>query len=82
MQSPSTGDSGKPNSSPSCGLRRRRQWLLYHMAAYFAVVVVAVPINAMTDPGNSWFLIPMVGWGAPLAIHTAWVLELFGRPKD
>ncbi len=23
----------------------------------------------------------MLGWGAPLAVHAAWAMELFGRPN-
>ena len=73
----STGSSGQSDSAR----KGQRKWLLNHMIAYFAVMVVLVPINAMTDPENPWFLIAMVGWGAPLAGHTAWVLGLFGRPR-
>lgn len=61
--------------------RRRRRGLLNHMIAYFAVMVVLVPVNALTTPERPWFLLPMVAWGAPLAVHTAWVMGLFGAPK-
>jgi hypothetical protein len=60
-------------------LRRRRDRLLNHFVAYFAVLVVAVPANFLTTPDRPWFLLIMVGWGAPLAVHTAWVLGLFDR---
>lgn len=60
---------------------RRRAWLLNHLLAYFAVMVIIVPINAVFAPNDPWFLIPLIGWGAPLAVHTAWVMELFGKPK-
>ena len=62
-------------------LRRRRSQLLNHLIAYFAVMVVLVPINAYTTPAEPWFLIPVVAWGAPLAVHVAWVMELFGKPR-
>jgi hypothetical protein len=53
--------------------------LLNHFIAYFAVLVVAVPVNYLTAPENPWFLLIMVGWGAPLAVHTAWAMGLFDR---
>jgi hypothetical protein len=59
--------------------RRRRSRLLNHYLAYFAVLVFLVPVNYLTTPQTPWFFAVMVGWGAPLAIHTAVVLDLFGR---
>src|SRR5512143_1984757 len=61
--------------------RRRRQGFLNHLIAYFAVMIVLVPVNVLITPEQPWFLLPMVGWMAPLAIHAAWVMELFGPPK-
>lgn len=61
--------------------RRRRSQLLNHLIAYFAVMVIIVPINAYTTPEEPWFLIPVVVWGAPLALHVAWVMELFGKRR-
>lgn len=77
---------GAPGESPDPARlmavrRRRRRQFLTHLLAYFAVMVVLVPLNATVSPDRPWFLLPMVGWGAPLAIHAAWVVELFGRPK-
>ena len=57
---------------------RRRRGLLNHLIAYFAVMVVLVPVNALVTPAAPWFLLPMVAWGAPLAVHAAWAMELFG----
>lgn len=61
--------------------RRRRSGLLNHLIAYFAVMVVLVPVNLLATPGTVWFPFVMVAWGAPLAIHVAWAMELFGPPK-
>ncbi len=61
--------------------RRRRSQLLNHLIAYFGVMVIVVPINAYTTPEEPWFLIPVVVWGAPLALHVAWVMELFGKRR-
>ena len=41
-------------------------------------MVVLVPVNALVTPATPWFLLPMVLWGAPLAVHAAWTMELFG----
>jgi len=62
--------------------RRRRSQLLNHFIAYFAVMVVLVPVNYLTTPERPWFLFVLVGWGVPLALHTAWVMELFGNRPD
>ena len=59
--------------------KRRLRGFLNHLIAYFAVMVVLVPINAVLDPGNPWFLFPLVAWGAPLAVHAAYVMGWWGR---
>lgn len=56
--------------------RRRLRGFLNHLIAYFAVMVVLVPINAALDPGRPWFLFPLIGWGAPLAVHAAYAMGL------
>ena len=49
------------------------------------VMVVLVPVNFTLSPGNSWFLLPMVGWGSVLALQAAYALGLFwgllGKPR-
>lgn len=72
------GASGPPRRGRG-GDRRRRKWLLNHFIAYLAVLVVAVPVNFLTTPEQPWFLLILVGWGAPLAVHTAWAMGLFDR---
>ncbi|HET8727999.1 MAG TPA: 2TM domain-containing protein [Alphaproteobacteria bacterium] len=61
--------------------RRRRNGFLNHLLAYFGVMVLLVPVNFLLAPGQPWFLLLLVGWGAPLAVHAAWAMELFGKPK-
>ena len=78
-RSPPTGPRTDPASRAA--QRRRRSHLLNHLIAYFAVMVILVPINAHTTPEEPWFLIPMVVWGAPLALHVAWVMDLFGNRR-
>lgn len=57
--------------------RARLRGFKFHLIAYFAVMVVLVPINLLATPDTPWFVWPMVGWGAVLAIHTAWTMGLF-----
>jgi hypothetical protein len=57
--------------------RRRLRGFLWHLLAYVAVIAVCAAINHMTNPGNPWFLLPLVGWGSVLALHVAYVMGLF-----
>jgi hypothetical protein len=66
---------------PASG-RNARLWLfLNHLIAYFAVMIVLVAINLLTTPDFPWFVWPMVGWMAPLAIHAAYAMGLLDRLK-
>jgi 2TM domain-containing protein len=67
----------QPEEQKSARLRLRA--FGYHLIGYFAVLVVLVPINVLTTPENPWFVLPMVGWSAFLAIHAAYAMNLFGR---
>ncbi len=55
-------------------LRLRR--FAIHIGAYFLVMLILVPLNYLMTPDETWFLFPLVGWGAPLAIHAAWAMGL------
>ena len=60
--------------------RRRRNGFALHVAGFFLVVAIIVPLNLfLVAPGTPWFLLPMVGWGAVLAIHCAFAMGLFDR---
>ena len=61
--------------------RSRRSGLLNHFVAFFAVLVILVPVNYALAPETPVFLWVMVGWGAPLAVHVAIVMEFFGPPR-
>lgn len=61
--------------------RRRLRGFLNHLIAYFATMVVLVPVNVATTPDNPWFVYPLVAWGAPLALHAAYVMGLFDRRR-
>ncbi len=43
---------------------------------YIVVMTVIVPVNLLTTPENPWFVLPLVGWGTPLAFHAAWAMGL------
>jgi len=49
-----------------------------HLAAYFALAVVLVVVNLIASGTVSWALLFVVGWGAPLAVHCAYAMNLFG----
>jgi len=60
--------------------RRRLKGFLNHLIGYFAVLVLLVPLNHALDPDRPWFVLFMVGWGAPLAVHAAAAMGLFRGP--
>ncbi len=57
--------------------RRRLRGFIRHALGYFAVMVVLVVVNFIADPADPWFVWPLVGWMAPLAIHAAYAMGLF-----
>ena len=60
--------------------RWRRNGFALHLAAYFALIAILVPLNLfLIAPATPWFLLPMVGWGAVLAVHCAFAMGLFDR---
>ncbi len=52
-----------------------------HLAIYVAVTILALAANLILDPETPWFAAIMVGWGAPLAVHCAYAMGLFGGRK-
>ena len=58
--------------------RRRLRAFGTHLIGYFVVMLIVVPVNLLTSPGDPWFVLPMVGWGAVLALHAAYAMNLFG----
>jgi hypothetical protein len=61
---------------------RKLRGFRWHMIGYGAVMIVLVIVNYLTTPETPWFVLPLVGWGAPLAVHAAIAMELFGRRGD
>lgn len=56
--------------------RRRLRGFIIHLLIYFAAMAVLLPVNFIIPPDQPWSLFPLVGWGAPLALHAAWALGL------
>jgi hypothetical protein len=56
---------------------RRLRGFALHLMGYFAAMIVLVAVNLLTNPDNPWFMLPMVGWGAVLAVHAAYAMGLF-----
>ncbi|MGB0671549.1 MAG: 2TM domain-containing protein [Rhodospirillales bacterium] len=48
-----------------------------HLASYFAVMILIVPLNLWLGPDEPWFLWPMIGWSPVLTVHAAWAMGLF-----
>jgi len=48
-----------------------------HLALYFGIMILAVPLNLYVLPDNPMFLLPMIDWGAVLAVHAAYAMGLF-----
>ena len=58
-----------------------RRALQIHFGVAFAAVIVLVLVNLLFVPGFHWWALVAVGWGVPLALHTAYAMGLFGS-KD
>ena len=58
--------------------KRRLKFLIWHFAVYFVVVFALFALNILVFRNVLWFFVPMLGWGGVLAIHTAYVMGLFG----
>ena len=56
---------------------RKLRGFLKHLLAYFVISGLAFAANLAIAPQTSWFLLPVVGWGAVLALHVAYVMGLF-----
>lgn len=61
--------------------RRRFHGFIIHLMIYFAAMAVLPLINFIFAPDNLWFLFPLVGWGAPLALHAAWAMGIFSASR-
>lgn len=57
--------------------RHRLKGFALHLTIYFTTIVGCAALNYLKTPDQLWFVFPMIAWGAPLALHAAWVMGLF-----
>ncbi len=68
-----------PDGAPS-EAETRLKGFVKHLVVYFVVMAVLVAVNVLTSTAP-WFLLPLIGWGAVLAIHAAHAIGLFSTFK-
>ncbi|MDJ0948153.1 MAG: 2TM domain-containing protein [Alphaproteobacteria bacterium] len=56
---------------------RRMRGFRLHLAGYVIIALCLALVNYLAMPGAWWFVLFVVGWGAPLAIHAAYAMGLF-----
>ena len=49
-----------------------------HLLAYAGAMVALGIVHVVVRPEQPWVVLPLVAWGAPLAVHCAYVMGLFG----
>ena len=59
----------------------KRTALQIHFGVALGVVGLLAAVNFLFVPGFHWWVLVAVGWGVPLALHTAYAIGLFGS-KD
>jgi 2TM domain len=69
-------------SGPTPSGNPRLRGFLTHLIGYFAVMIVPVAVNFTATPDRPWFVWPLVAWMAPLAVHAAYAMHLFGKPRE
>lgn len=69
-------DQGENSDPKRERARKRLRWFGIHLLVYFAAMAVLVGINVSVSAAEPWFVLPLVGWGAPLAIHAAYAMGL------
>lgn len=52
----------------------RRRWLAVHAAVFAVINALLFTVNALTTPGEWWFLFSAVFWGLALSGHAAFAL--------
>jgi len=68
-----------PNDENADQAARRQRGFQLHLAGYVIFALCLGLLNFLITPGNWWFVLFVVGWGAPLAIHAAYAMGLIGR---
>jgi len=50
-----------------------------HLQLYALAMVALFAFALLAGATSPWFVLPLVAWGAPLAVHAAWAMGLFDR---
>jgi 2TM domain len=50
-------------------IEREKKGFIVHLIAYVGVNSILIALNLLFDPEFTWFVFPLVGWGAGLASH-------------
>ena len=61
---------------------KNANWLKYHFAGYFSLILILLPILIWFETALFWALLILLNWGGVLALHVAWVMGLFGVFKQ
>jgi uncharacterized membrane protein YdbT with pleckstrin-like domain len=56
---------------------RRMRGLRRHFLVMLVVMAILIPVNFILGPAKPWWIAILLAWGAPLAVHVAWAMELF-----
>ena len=56
---------------------KNANWLKYHFAVYFSLILILLPIIIWLETALFWALLILLNWGGVLALHVAWVMGLF-----
>ncbi len=56
--------------------RRRLRGFGIHLGTVFAVMAVLIAVSIFFSPETPWLLVPVVAWGAVLAVHAAYAMGL------
>ncbi len=59
----------------------RLKWFRIHLLGYGMVSAGLAAVNLFWLTGEPWFVVFLVGWGAPLAGHCAFAMGLFDRRR-
>lgn len=59
----------------------RRRWLAAHAALFTVINMLLFTVNALTTPGEWWFLFSLVFWGLALGGHAAFAFGASVSPK-
>jgi hypothetical protein len=60
---------------------RRKKWLALHAAIFAIVNGLLFTVNALTTPGEWWFLFSVFFWGLALAVHAGVALGVGVSPR-